>query len=90
MDDVDDVTVERLWMCVAEAGYDPEHLIPTRAEDGWFVFRADHIPERVAWRARELVGLGTPMCHACWDSPGVKDWDCAATERLTETCGGSS
>ena len=70
----DDV-LERVRMCVAEAGYDPAQVrrgsIDGRDECGVVYFPAG-MPAEAAWRAREMVGMAQPerlsvgpMCRCC-------------------------
>lgn len=90
--------LERVRMCIAEAGYDPRHATlrsdgsPQIAVDASGDFGA---PELVAWRAVSMVmaAPGTAPCYLCWkavtgagESPH-DDRRCLSRGTLVEDCG---
>lgn len=85
--------VERVKMCVAEAGYDPSSI--TTVEDPYlieqgFTFWVDMlIPPEVAWRAREVAGVKEPKCWECSQDHKYThiEYKCRAVRRLELDCG---
>jgi hypothetical protein len=92
---IDNATlIERVKMCVAEAGYDPSIIRPITEKwllEQGFIFLSNEyvIPHKVAWRAKEVSEVGKPKCYVCSDSDrkGNRKSDCAAVRRLEEDCG---
>lgn len=86
----DDV-LERVRMCVAEAGYDPM-LVRKRERPGWsepMLTIPTTFPYEVLWRASELAGHAHPVCWACAEpmiDRGV-EFGCRAVRRLELDCG---
>ena len=90
----DDV-LERVRMCVAEAGYDSDAVRRPPGVD-WtdpsqieFITRLD-LPDDVYWRARELSGVSGPMCRRCCVEPAEQYLThprCHSAVRFTEDCG---
>ena len=62
-----DLQIEMVRMCVAEAGYDPESIQPHEdpASGHTFYCIGSVVPPEVCWKARELVGIGEPKCYRC-------------------------
>jgi hypothetical protein len=91
--------VERVRMCIAEAGYDPK-LVRQIVDQKWlleegFVFLIDErvIPIEVGWRAKEISGVGEPKCFRCADDDRIAGYivrECAAVRRLEHDCGARS
>lgn len=85
--------LERVRMCVAEAGYDPELVQGHDGLLGWCYFPP--LPHDVAWRAKELTGSPTkrPGCLTCYlnfiDTPpgSPERRGCLADRRLVLDCG---
>lgn len=82
--------LEKVRMCVAEAGYDPERHVRLT---GTMVEIHRDVPDVVAWRARELVALKRAVCLQCFTSEefprqikNVID-ACLADRRLVLDCG---
>lgn len=84
--------LERVKMCIAEAGYDP-----ALAQDGTFpdgtsgVRMAVSIPDDVSWRAMELSRLNPrPICRTCSidaANANVPATGCEAWRPLLVDCG---
>jgi hypothetical protein len=91
-DDIDDI-VERVRMCVAEAGYDPIWItpMPPEAQEQGFYFANEYmmIPHDVCWRAREIALVGEPKCFSCSTRhlKMIKHKECRAVRRLELNCG---
>lgn len=85
-----DLQVELVRMCIAEAGYDPQLIQPHPDPSTGYTFTVDHgaVPPRVCWRARELVGVGEPKCFACTrrDRRGTPTGTCTAGRRFVRDC----
>lgn len=85
-----DLQVELVRMCVAEAGYDPGLVQPhpSPATGFTFVIVGGRVPADVCWRARELVGIGKPKCFACTDRDrmGTTISSCGADRRFAWGC----
>jgi hypothetical protein len=86
----DDV-LERVRMCVAEAGYDPQFIVPPPHEWGSFGVVLNAIPHEVTWRAREISAVAKPICKACSrlasDLQVPTAEGCRAVRRLELDCG---
>lgn len=85
-----DLQVELVRMCIAEAGYDPDLVQPhpQPATGFTFVIIGGLIPAEVCWTARELVGIGEPKCFACTDHDrnGTTLGPCGADRRFVSNC----
>jgi hypothetical protein len=86
--------VERVRMCVAEAGYDNSSIYPVKEpellEQGFVFWDINSsLPVDVGWRAREISGIGIPKCFACTvkHRKAAIDVECAAVRRLEFDCG---
>jgi hypothetical protein len=81
--------LERVRMCVAEAGYDPDLVIPTDLDGFVFEVIGDLLPFDVCWKARELSGVGAPKCRRCTavDRRTRYPSGCRATDRFEWNCG---
>lgn len=64
---MNDETLERIRMCIAEAGYDPSLV---RATPNGGVAVPLSVPRFVAWRAGALAGAG--LC--CWPCRRAMGW----------------
>lgn len=84
-----DLQVELVRMCTAEAGYDPALIEPYDGpRPGSTSVCANYaIPTDVCWRARELVGVGDPKCLRCTNRDRGHVRPCMATARLELDCG---
>ena len=91
-----DLLIEMVRMCIAEAGYDPGSIqqIPSgdvRLREGFtFTCLDPRVPHEVCWKARELVGVGEPKCFRCTLAdchPPRPTESCRASERLELDCG---
>ncbi len=60
-----DDTLERLRMCVAEAGYDPAQVQEVAEFEGHLMIAFGTLPHAVTWRAREIMRTAPPACEAC-------------------------
>lgn len=85
-----DLQVELVRMCIAEAGYDPDLVQPHPhpATGFTFVIIGGLVPAEVCWTARELVGIGEPKCFACTDQDrnGTTLGPCGADRRFVSNC----
>ena len=88
--------LERVRMCVAEAGYDPSGVTLSSNEGGRATIVApNEIPTEVFWRARELATLGPPRCLECCiasmflkgEAFAASITACLADRRLVLDCG---
>jgi hypothetical protein len=86
--------IERVKMCVAEAGYDTSSIYPIEDPEllaQGFVFwdLNSSLPIDVGWRAREISAIGIPKCFTCTIShrKALVDVECAAVRRLELDCG---
>ncbi len=86
-----DLQVELVRMCVAEAGYDPAGIQPYPFPgDGYTFVNLDAlVPVEVCWRARELVGIGEPKCLTCTERDCLAEVHgvCQAGNRFVLDCG---
>jgi len=86
----DDV-LERIRMCLAEAGHNPNHVRPARPGEWANYYYQLSVPREVAWRARETAGAIGPICHSCYvhmvRQRRVIEGLCLADRRLVEDCG---
>ena len=84
-----DLQVEMVRMCVAEAGYDPSLIRASEVEG--FSFTSDpSFPPEVCWKARELVGIGEPKCFECTSLDRYAHAvvrRCRSVQRLELDCG---
>lgn len=81
----DDV-LEKVRMCVAEAGHDPSQV--GRSEFIRSGIKFGDTPVETQWRAMALAGFFFgPICLQCWMTEGVTVDDCAATTPLVGDCG---
>jgi hypothetical protein len=77
--------VERMRMCLAEAGY-PDVFVGDDGDDPWVPMECEAPPE-VRWRAFTLSVSGVP-CLACWTwNHSGREAPCLAVDRLCEDCG---
>ncbi len=85
-----DLQVELVRMCVAEAGYDPSAIQPHPYPATGFTFinLNSVVPPEVCWQARELVGIGEPKCWTCTRRDTWGDWSthCSAGRRFVRDC----
>lgn len=81
--------LERMRMCVAEAGY-PGTVYDVR---GASALIDQFLPSEIGWRAREICGLGVPMCFLCTEDSRRPEFEfsfedqCRAVRRLELDCG---
>lgn len=87
----EELQIEMVRMCIAEAGYDPNSIQPYDGSRPGFAFVCNNnaIPVDVCWRARELAGVGRPKCLRCTmhDRFAEPDGGCEADRRLVPDCG---
>ena len=87
--------LERVRMCLAEAGYDPMLVSEPTVPGGAFKW-SPPISAEVAWRAREVALIGRPLCFACRRARAKfarrhghfpHERRCLAARRCVEDCG---
>lgn len=60
------MSVERMRMALAEAGYPRAHVYERGGEVSVLLGNADDPPERVLWQAFRLIYGDDMSCWSCW------------------------